>query len=151
MIEKFEVVCGLMHGFDYRAILKAAPAQRMNGVAQAMEFVLSLDKGKTRFVQAVSNLSKAFALAVPNSKALAIRDEIGLFQEIRSALVKITMSESDRSPDEMESAIRQLVSRAVYSSEVVDIFAAGLKPDISILSDNYSRCSETQRNWRLSC
>ena len=139
MIEKFEVVCGLMHGFDYRAILKAAPAQRMNGVAQAMEFVLSLDKGKTRFVQAVSNLSKAFALAVPNSKALAIRDEIGLFQEIRSALVKITMSESDRSPDEMESAIRQLVSRAVYSSEVVDIFAAaGLeKPDISILSDEF--------------
>lgn len=139
MVEKFEVVCGLMHGFDYKAILKAAPAQRMNGVAQAMEFVLSLDKGKERFVQAVSNLSKAFALAVPNAKAMAIRDEIGLFQEIRSALVKITMSESERSPDEMESAIRQLVSRAVYSSEVVDIFAAaGLeKPDISILSDEF--------------
>ncbi|MDD4101108.1 MAG: type I restriction endonuclease subunit R [Kiritimatiellae bacterium] len=139
MVEKFEVVCGLMHGFDYKAILKAAPAQRMNGVAQAMEFVLSLDKGKARFVQAVSNLSKAFALAVPNAKAMAIRDEIGLFQEIRSALVKITMSESERSPDEMESAIRQLVSRAVYSSEVVDIFAAaGLeKPDISILSDEF--------------
>ncbi|HOI52995.1 MAG TPA: type I restriction endonuclease subunit R, partial [Azonexus sp.] len=80
MVEKFEVVCGLMHGFDYKAILKAAPAQRMNGVAQAMEFVLSLDKGKARFVQAVSNLSKAFALAVPNAKAMAIRDEIGLFQ-----------------------------------------------------------------------
>ena len=70
---------------------------------------------------------------------MAIRDEVGLLQEIRSALVKVTMSESKRSPDDMESAIRQLVSRAVYSTEVVDIFAAaGLeKPDISILSDEF--------------
>ena len=139
MVEKYEVVCALLHGFDYKAILKAAPAQRMSGVAQAMEFVLSLDDGKTRFVQAVGDLSKAFALAVPNPRAMAIRDEIGLFQEVRSALIKVTMSEHERSPDEMESAIRQLVSRAVYSNEVVDIFAAaGLeKPDISILSDEF--------------
>jgi len=139
MVEKYEVVCDLLHGFDHKAILKAVPAQRMSGVAQAMEFVLSLDDGKTRFVQAVGDLSKAFALAVPNPRALAIRDEIGLFQEIRSALIKVTMSESESSPDDMESAIRQLVSRAVYSTEVVDIFAAaGLeKPDISILSDEF--------------
>lgn len=139
MGEKYEVVCDLLHGFDYKAILKAVPAQRMSGVAQAMEFVLSLDDGKTRFVQAVGDLSKAFALAVPNPRAMVIRDEIGLFQEIRSALIKVTMSESDKSPDDMESAIRQLVSRAVYSTEVVDIFAAaGLeKPDISILSDEF--------------
>ena len=139
MVEKYEVVCDLLHGFDYKAILKAVPAQRMSGVAQAMEFVLSLDDGKTRFVHAVGDLSKAFALAVPNPRAMAIRDEIGLFQEIRSALIKVTMSESEKSPDDMESAIRQLVSRAVYSTEVVDIFAAaGLeKPDISILSDEF--------------
>lgn len=145
MVEKYEVVCDLLHGFDYKAILKAVPAQRMSGVAQAMEFVLSLDDGKTRFVQAVGDLSKAFALAVPNPRAMAIRDEIGLFQEIRSALIKVTMSESEKSPDDMESAIRQLVSRAVYSTEVVDIFAAaGLeKPDISILSDEF--LSDVQR------
>jgi len=139
MLEKYEVVCDLLHGFDYKAVLSAAPAQRMAGVAQAMEFVLGLDDGKTRYVQAVSDLSKAFALAVPHTQAMAIRDEIGLFQEIRSALVKVTMAESERSPDDMESAIRQLVSRAVYSTEVVDIFAAaGLeKPDISILSDEF--------------
>lgn len=139
MLEKYEVVCDLLHGFDYKAVLSAAPTQRMAGVAQAMEFVLGLDDGKTRYVQAVGDLSKAFALAVPHTQAMAIRDEIGLFQEIRSALVKVTMAESERSPDDMESAIRQLVSRAVYSTEVVDIFAAaGLeKPDISILSDEF--------------
>ncbi|MDR1613659.1 MAG: type I restriction endonuclease subunit R, partial [Planctomycetota bacterium] len=139
MLEKYEVARDLLHGFDYKAILAAAPARRMAGVAQAMEFVLGLDNGKARYVQAVGDLGKAFALAVPREQAMAIRDEIGLFQEIRSALVKVAMSESEKPPDYMESAIRQLVSRAVYSSEVVDIFAAaGLeKPDISILSDEF--------------
>ena len=139
MLEKYEVVRDLLHGFDYKEILTSEPAKRMSGVAQAMEFILSLEDGKKRYVRAVAALSKAFALAVPHEQAMAIRDEVGLFQEIRAALVKATMSESERTPDEVESAIRQLVSRAVYSTEVVDIFAAaGLeKPDISILSDEF--------------
>ena len=136
---KYEVVCDLLHGFEYKAILAAEPGKRMSGVVQAMEFVLGLENGKSRYVQAVGDLSKAFALAVPHTKAMAIRDDLGIFQEIRSALVKATVSEGERSPGDMESAIRQLVSRAVHSTEVVDIFAAaGLaKPDISILSDEF--------------
>lgn len=139
MMEKYEVVCDLLHGFDYHAVLRAEPAKRMSGIAEAMEFILGLDDGRRRFVQAVSALSKAFALAVPHEQAMAIRDEVGLFQEVRAALVKIAASESERSPEEIESAIRQLVSRAVFPTEVVDIFAAaGLeKPDISILSDEF--------------
>jgi len=139
MMEKYEVVRDMLHGFDYSAILTAEAAHRMRAVAQAMEFILGLDDGKKRYLAAVTALSKAFALAVPHEQAMAIRDEVGLFQEIRSALVKATVSEAERTPDEMESAIRQLVSRAVYSTEVVDIFAAaGLeKPDISILSDEF--------------
>ncbi len=90
-------------------------------------------------MKAVTDLSKAFALAVPHEKAIAIRDEVGLFQAIRSSLVKATVTESEKSQTEMESALRQLVSRAVASTEVVDIFAAaGLeRPDISILSDEF--------------
>lgn len=139
LLEKYEVVRDLLHGFDYRGILTTESTKRMRSMAQAMEFVLGLEEGKSRYLQAVANLSKAFALAVPHEKAMAIRDDVGLFQEIRAALVKATISESERTPDEMESAIRQLVSRAVYSTEVVDIFAAaGLeKPDISILSDEF--------------
>ena len=145
MMEKYEVVCDILHGFDYKAILAAEAAQRMSGVAQAMEFILGLEDGKQRYLKAVADLSKAFALAVPHEQALAIRDDVGLFQEIRAALVKATVSETERTPDEMDSAIRQLVSRAVYSTEVVDIFAAaGLeKPDISILSDEF--LAEVQR------
>jgi len=139
MLEKYEVVCDMLHGFDYKAILQSQSSQRMSGIAEAMDFILSLKDGKKRYLQAVTALSQAFALAVPNEKAIAIRDEIGLFQEIRSSLVKATVSKSEKSPDEMESAIRQLVSRAISSTEVVDIFtAAGLtKPDISILSDDF--------------
>ncbi len=139
MKEKYEVVCGLLHGFDYRALLSAPTAERMGGIAQAMEFILAQEDGKKRYLQAVTALSKAFALAVPHDEALAIRDEVGLFQEIRANLVKATVSNAERSPEEMEAAVRQLISRAVSSTEVVDIFAAaGLdKPDISILSDEF--------------
>ncbi len=139
MKEKYEVVCGLLHGFDYRALLSAPPAERMSGIAQAMEFILAQEDGKKRYLQAVTVLSKAFALAVPHDEALAIRDEVGLFQEIRANLVKATVSNAERTPEEMGAAVRQLISKAVSSTEVVDIFgAAGLdKPDISILSDEF--------------
>jgi type I restriction enzyme R subunit len=139
LLEKYEVICDLFHGFDYAPIVKSSAGERMTGIAQAMEFVLALEDGKKRYLQAVTALSKAFALAVPHEEALAIRDDVGLFQEIRASLVKATVSDSEKSPEEMETAIRQLVSRAVSSTEVVDIFAAaGLdKPDISILSDEF--------------
>jgi len=139
MKEKYEVVQGILHGFDYRTLLSVDTAARMQGIADAMEFILRQEDGKKRYLQAVAALSKAFALAVPHEEALAIRDEVGLFQEIRAALIKATVSQGERTPEEIEAAVQQLVSRAVSGHEVVDIFAAaGLdKPDISILSDEF--------------
>ena len=139
MKEKYEVVRDLLHGFDYHPLLTASTADRMTGIAQAMEFILGLEEGKKHYLQAVSALSKAFALTVPHDEALAIRDEVGLFQEIRANLVKATVSSAARSPEEMEAAVQQLISRVVSGTEVVDIFAAaGLdKPDISVLSDEF--------------
>ncbi len=139
MMEKYEVVKEMLHGFDYGVILQGDAAARLAGVAQGMDFVLSLEDGKKRFLQTVSALTKAFALAVPHAKTMEIRDEVGLFQEIRTGLVKATLTETERASEDMDTAIKQLVSRAVSSTEVVDIFeAAGLdKPDISILSDEF--------------
>lgn len=139
MQEKLEVVRGMLHGFDYGPLITAAPGNRMAGVANAMDFVLGLEDGKKRFLQAVTELSKAFSLAVPHERALAVRDEVGLLQEIRTGLAKATGSGGADSRADMESAIRQLVSRSVASNEVVDVFAAaGMnKPDISILSDDF--------------
>ena len=139
LLEKYEVVRDMLHDFDYAAILQGPVSERLNGIAQAMDFIFELRDGAKRYLHAVTAMSKAFALSVPHEQALAIRDEVGLFQEIRASIVKMTVSNTEKSPEEMDSAIRQLVSRAVSSTEVVDIFsAAGLeKPDISILSDEF--------------
>lgn len=139
LMEKYQVVKDMLHGFDYMTLLKAKPADRIKGIAEAMEYILGLENGKKRFLYAVSALSKAFALAVPHEYALSIRDEVGLFQEIRSGLIKSIPEEDEFVQQDIDSAIKQLVSRAVSSTEVVDIFAtAGLKkPDISILSDDF--------------
>lgn len=100
--------------------------------------MLAQDEGKNRLAKAVTDLSKAFALAVPHEKALAIRDDVAFFQAVKSVLTK-SAGIDRKSPEEIEHAIRQIVSRAVAFDEVIDIFAAaGLKkPDISILSDEF--------------
>ncbi|MBN2103057.1 type I restriction endonuclease subunit R [bacterium] len=153
LMEKYEVVRDMVYGFDYRSVIEDIPAKRISGITQAMEFILGQDNGKKRYLPAVSELTKAFALAVPHEKAIQIRDEVGLFQEVRAALVKTTGDEQGRTPDEIESAIKQLVSKAVSSTEVVDIFeAAGMdKPDISILSDEFLEDVRTlpQKNLAL--
>ena len=140
MLEKYEQVCALLHGFDYATAAKTVAAKRLPLIAQAAEQVLGQKDGKPRYLQSVSDLSKAFALAVPHDSALEIRDEVGFFQEIRAVLAKnIGGEDGKKSPEELELAVRQIVSRAISSDKVIDIFdAAGLKkPDISILSDEF--------------
>jgi type I restriction enzyme R subunit len=137
----------MLHGFDYAAVVRGPAAGRMAGIAAAMDFILGLDDGKKRYLQAATELSKAFALSVPHQAALAIRDQVGFFQAIRAGLVKLGGggggggggSGGDEPPEDLDTAIRQIVSKAVASDRVVDIFAAaGLqKPDISILSDEF--------------
>lgn len=138
MLERYEVCCGIFHGFDWAAWKRGTPQERLSLLPLAQEHVLAQDNGKNRLLKAVSELSKAFALAVPHEKALEIRDDVAFFQAVRSVLAK-SMSEGRRSPEEVELAIRQIVSKAVSSDEVIDIFAAaGLKkPDISVLSDEF--------------
>ena len=141
MLEKYEIVRDLFHGFDYTRIVEARRQHHHDNsdVSPAMDFIASSEEGKKRYLTATLALTKAFALAVPHPKALAIRDELQLFQEIRANIVKITSSDKEASAQSTDTAIRQLVSRAIASSEIVDIFAAvGLdKPEISILSDEF--------------
>ncbi|MFO7872223.1 MAG: DUF3387 domain-containing protein [Candidatus Undinarchaeales archaeon] len=84
MLEKYEVVASMFHGFDYSSLLQESPQNRLSGVAAAMEHILQLENGKKRFLKEVTSLSRAFALAVPHDDALKIRDEVGFFQEVRS-------------------------------------------------------------------
>ena len=145
MLEKYEICCDFFFGFDWSHWNTGTPAQKLSLLPAAQEHLLAKaakekepEKHKQKFMQAVTDLSKGFALAVPHQKAIEIRDDVGFFQAVRAVLAKGD-GEKRKSADNMDHAIRQIISRAVASDEVVDIFAAaGLKrPDISILSDEF--------------
>lgn len=138
MLEKYEICRGLFHGFNWSAWITGNATARLTLLPAAQEHILAQDDGKRRLIEAVTALSKAFALAVPHDRALAIRDDVAFFQAVRGVLAKRAPGEGP-APDQLDYAVRQIVSRAVAADEVVDIFAAaGLKkPDISILSDAF--------------
>ena len=138
MREKYEICCGLFHGFDRSAWSDGTPAQRLGLLPAAQEHVLAREDGKERCLLAVRDLSRAFALAVPHEEALRIRDEVSFFQAVRAALAKRAGVEA-RSEEALDHAVRRIVPRAVAPDGVMDVFAAaGLaKPDLSILSDEF--------------
>ena len=139
MEELYEVVVDLFDKFDYKKFFDLEPRQKLTFLLDATDYVLGLDNGKDRFSTNVSNLSKAFAISVPHAKALAIRDDLSFFQAIKARISKLRESVKKRSDEEVETAIRQIISDALISTEVIDIFeVAGIeKPEISILSDEF--------------
>jgi len=138
MLERYEVCCGLFHGFDHSKWISGTPQERLSLLPAAQEHILAQENGKDRLLAAVRDLSLTFALSVPHEEALRIRDDVAFFQAVRAVLAKGS-PEGAKTQEELDLAVRQIVSRAVASEGVVDIFAAaGLKkPDISILSDQF--------------
>ena len=138
MQEKYEIVVAMYHGFDYCRFFTSSPGERIAVIPEAIEHILQQEDGKNRYLKAVLELSKAFALAMPHEDAIAIRDDVGFFQAIRAGMVKATTS-GRKTTEDLDTAVRQIVSKAVASEGVVDIFeSAGLKePDISILSEEF--------------
>ena len=138
MRAKYEVCCGLFHGFTWADWSSNTSEKRLALLPAAQEHILRQEDGKSRLTQTVTELSKAFALAVPHESALEIRDDVGFFQTVRSVLNK-SVNQQSRPEYELDAAIQQLVSRAVITDGVIDIFsAAGLKkPEIPILSDEF--------------
>ena len=138
MLEKYEICCGLFYGFDWLKWVGGTPQEQLGLLPLAQEHILAQKNGKYRCVQAVRELSQSFALAVPHEDALRIRNALGFFQAVQAALIKRAPG-SAQPEEEIDHAVRQIISQAVASEGVVDIFAeAGLeKPDISILSDDF--------------
>ncbi|MEI8004237.1 MAG: HsdR family type I site-specific deoxyribonuclease, partial [Methanothrix sp.] len=119
MMEKYEICCSLFHGFDLSLWTKGTAAQKLSLLPQAQEHILKQEDGKARLINAVAELSKTFALAVPHESSLEIRDDVGFFQTVRSALAKSEV-EGGKSADELNLAIRLLVTKAVTPDGVVD-------------------------------
>ena len=123
LLKRYEICQGLFHGFDWSKFITGTPQEKLGVLPLAQEHILAQEDGKTRLLQAVNELSLAFALAVPDERALAIRDDVAFFQAVRAALVKSTV-EGERTAEDIDQAIRQILSRAVATDQVIDIFAA---------------------------
>lgn len=138
LLEKHDIACNMLHGFDWQPLI-GNPTKVLMALPAAQEHILRQEDGKQRFVKVVTDLSRAFALCAASDEATAIRDDVSFFQAIQSALSKHSPT-SQKSPEQIDAAIRQLVSSAITTDgQVIDVFtAAGLsKPDISILSDQF--------------
>lgn len=139
MLEHREVVEQMFSGFDYKRYFSSDTGEKLRIILEAQDHVLGLENGESRFKANVDSLSKAFAISIPNPKALELKDEVGFFQAVKARLVKFEPGDGRKTDEEIETAIRQIVDRAVVADGIIDVFdAAGIKkPDISILSDEF--------------
>jgi type I restriction enzyme R subunit len=138
MLEKYEVVKDMFFGFDYKRYFTADTHNRLSIILEAEDFILGVEDGKRRFINAVTALSKAFAVSMPHPKVLEIKEEVAFFQSVKARLVKFNRG-GGKNFTEINTAVKQLIDKAIVSDGVIDIFdAAGIKkPDISILSEEF--------------
>jgi type I restriction enzyme R subunit len=139
MMEKHGIASDMLHGFNWDKWTTGKPAERLALIPNGQEHILAQEDGKKRFVQVVTELSRAFALCAASDEATEIRDDISFFQALQAALNKQTTG-NKKTPDQLDAAVRQLVSKAITTDgQVIDVFtAAGLpKPDIGILDDRF--------------
>jgi len=143
MMEYYEFVAGMFSGFDYKSFFRLrTPEEKFRFLPIAADYILSLPdtkQQKEKFINKVTGLLRAFAISVPHEQAIAIRDEVAFFQSVKARIVKITEDRKGKTDEEIETAIRQLISEAITSDDVIDVFgAAGLnKPTIEILDDRF--------------
>jgi type I restriction enzyme R subunit len=138
MQEKYEVVRDIFYGFNYKQFFDLEESNRIAFIPEAMEHILKKKGRKERFTKEVTLLLKAFSISVPDVRAMKLKDEIGLFQAIKSAITKTTEVKREEE-EKFDTAIKQILSKAVISDRIIDIFeAAGVhKPELSILSDSF--------------
>ena len=139
MLEKIEIINQLYHGFAYEDFFEADTSRKLSLILAAEEHILGLEDGKKRYIDEVTALGQAFALAIPHDQAMDAKDEVAFFQAVKARLAKFDSTGSGRTDEEIETTIRQVIDQALVSEQVIDVFdAAGIKkPDISILSEDF--------------
>jgi len=139
MLEKLEVVSAMYHEFSYQDYFAADTSQKLALILAAEDHILGLDDGKKRYINEVTALSLAFAIAIPHEQALDVKDEVAFFQAVKARLAKFDGTGNGKTNEEIETTIRQVIDQALVSERVIDVFdAAGIKkPDISILSEDF--------------
>src|SRR5690606_38591634 len=72
LLEKYEIVQGILPGYDYAPFFPGRTSQRIAVIPEAMDIIQQQENGKQRFVQGVTELSKAFALVATLDDAVKI-------------------------------------------------------------------------------
>src|SRR5205085_1873412 len=142
MLEFYEAVEWQLRYFDWRKFFTLTAEERLKFIPLIVDYIFSQENGENSFIDNTNNLLKAFAISVPHEKAIAIRDDVALFQAIKTRLAKIAeRSEGGGTNIEVETAIKQIISAAITSEDVIDVFdAAGIKkPNIEILDEAFLR------------
>lgn len=139
MLEKLEVVEQMLHGLNFKQYFTSDVSGKLSWILKTEDFILGLDDGKKRFVNEVSALEKAFAIAIPSDRAMEVKETVAFFQAVKARLCKFDHTGNGYNDSMIETTIRQVIDDAVVSDKVVDVFdAAGIKkPDISILSEEF--------------
>jgi type I restriction enzyme, R subunit len=139
MLEKLEVVSQMFYGFAYEEYFEAETGKKLSLILGAEDHILGLENGKKRYIDEVIALSQAFSIAIPHEQAMNVKDEVAFFQAVKSRLLKFDSMGIAKSGEEVETAIRQVIDKALVTEKVIDVFdAAGIKkPDISILSEEF--------------
>jgi type I restriction enzyme R subunit len=139
MLEKVEVISQMFHGFAYEDYFEADTGKKLSLILSAEEHILGLENGRIRYIREVTSLSRAFAIAIPHELAMDVKDEVAFFQAIKSRLAKFDCTGAGGTDEDIETAIRQVIDKALVTEQVIDVFdAAGIKkPDISILSEEF--------------
>ncbi|MFL9965128.1 type I restriction endonuclease subunit R [Paraburkholderia sediminicola] len=135
LAEKLDILRGMLHGYDYSGFLTGGH----KCLASAANHVLGLEDGKKRFADTALAMSKAFTLCCTLDEAKEVREEVAFLQAVKVILTKRELSDKKKTNEERELAIRQIISSAVVSEKVVDVFeAVGLeKPNIGILDEAF--------------
>jgi len=142
LLKEYEIVKDLFYQFDYKRFFEAKPENKMRIITEATEHILGLDEdpagtGEERFIRHVNRLSKAYALCSTREEALEISEDIAFFKAVKAAIKK-HFSDGESSPEEVNGAINQMVSKAIASDGVIDIFeGTNIDPDMSILSEEF--------------
>lgn len=140
MLEFYEAVDYQLRHFDWRKFFTLSSSDKLKYIPLIVDYIFSQENGEQSFIENTKNLLKAFAISVPHEKAIAIRDNVALFQAIKARLVKIAdRNEGGRTDEEIETAIKQIISEAITADKVIDVFdAAGIKkPNIEILDERF--------------
>jgi len=153
MERQFEALRDFFNGFDYRGFVEGTESAQLHAITAGADYVFKQSAGKRRFMTMVASLSKAFALSVPRPETDAIRDHLAYFQAVRAGIRKRLADDGPPPPPDSRAAVRQVISGALVSDGVIDLFrAAGLpEPNVGILSEDFlERLAELpQKNLAL--